>query len=271
MLLRSTSTPVAPSFFSNSRNREITKTPQAYYHHFTNRDSNFNTPFGSSPPISYNPKLPSLKSLKRAHSDSNIEILATNFISEEFHQSVDIQTNPMLRSEPSLSIYTSEDGFGEEKEEKIVENDGLLTLEKCVIVTNEENVGIGEFSLGKKDMGLIEEEKDEKEQDDQNEGVFNGIEKLKIRENDGLLSTPLYLSTGFGMDGNGVGSGCGLGVDFKKSCFDQGEDVEDFYKRLVSEDPSNPLFLRNYAQLLQVSFVLFYVCYIFAYLDLFTL
>ncbi|KAL8121967.1 hypothetical protein AgCh_018627 [Apium graveolens] len=252
MLLRSTSTPVAPSFFSNVRNREVTKTPQAHCNHFTNKDSNFNIPFGSSQPVSYNPKLHCLKALKRAHSDSNLEGLAPNFCLEEFHQCVDIHTNPMLRSEPSLSLYNSEDGFGEEKEEeKIVENDGLLTLEKCVKVTNGDYIGSGEFSFGKKDMSLIEEEKDEKEQVDQDEGVFYGIEKLKIEENDGLLSTPLYLSTGFGMDDNGVGSACCLGVDFKKSCFDQGVDVEDFYKRLVSEDPSNPLFLRNYAQLLQ--------------------
>ncbi|KAK1379709.1 O-linked n-acetylglucosamine transferase, ogt [Heracleum sosnowskyi] len=155
----------------------------------------------------------------------------------------------MLRTEPSFSIYNSEDGIGDQKDgENIVKNDGfLLPLGRSVPIGD--NIGSGDFSFGKNGMGLIEE--DEKEQDDENEGFYSGLENLKIDEIERPLSPPMYLATGFGMDGNGVGGGGGFGVDFKTSCFDQLEDVEEFYKRLVFEDPSNPLFLRNYAQLLQ--------------------
>ncbi|CAL5409045.1 unnamed protein product [Camellia sinensis] len=39
-------------------------------------------------------------------------------------------------------------------------------------------------------------------------------------------------------------------------------NVEEYYKRMVGEDPSNPLFLRNYAQLLQVHFLAAYACFL---------
>lgn len=172
-----------------------------------------------------------------------------------------LYTNPMLRTEPSFSIYNSEDGLGEVKDaDNMVKNDGLvLPLERCVTIGDK--IGSGEFSFGKNGMGLIEEDDNEKEQDDENEGFYHGLENLNIEEIDRPVSPPMYLATGFGMDGNGVGGGGGFGVDFKNSCFDQVEDVEEFYKRLVSEDPSNPLFLRNYAQLLQVRFVIFWFCF----------
>ncbi|WOH12684.1 hypothetical protein DCAR_0832191 [Daucus carota subsp. sativus] len=153
----------------------------------------------------------------------------------------------MLRTEPSFCIYNSEDGIGDDKDgESRVRNDGL---ERCVTIGDK--IGSGDFSFGKNGMGLIEEDDDDKEQDEENEGLFYGLEKMKIEEIERPVSPPMYLATGFGMDGNGVGGGGGFGVDFNTSCFDQVEDVEEFYKSLVSEDPSNPLFLRNYAQLLQ--------------------
>lgn len=164
----------------------------------------------------------------------------------------------MLRTEPSFCIYNSEDG-----EKDGVKNDGLLPSGRSVTIGD--NIGSGDFSFGKNGMGLIEENGDEKEQDDENEGFYYGLEKLKIEEIERPVSPPMYLATGFGMDGNGVGGGGGFGVDFKTSCFDQLEDVEEFYKRLVCEDPSNALFLRNYAQLLQVSFVIFRFCFVDMY------
>lgn len=159
----------------------------------------------------------------------------------------------MLRTEPSFSIYNSEDGFGEESE------NGCSPLERSVTIGD--SIGSREFSFGKKGMGLIEEDDNEKEQDGDEEEALNGFKNLGIEEIARPVSPPMYLATGFGMDGNGVGGGGGFGVDFTPSCFDEGGDVEDYYKRMVSEDPSNPLFLRNYAKLLQVSFVLLYLCY----------
>lgn len=58
----------------------------------------------------------------------------------------------------------------------------------------------------------------------------------------------MYLANGFGVDGNGVNSG---GVEFDPLYFDRNGDVEEYYKRVIREDPFNPLFLRKYAQLLQ--------------------
>lgn len=42
-------------------------------------------------------------------------------------------------------------------------------------------------------------------------------------------------------------------LSFEALDFDGNGDIEEYYKRVVKEDPFNPLFLRNYAQLLQVS------------------
>lgn len=150
----------------------------------------------------------------------------------------------MLRTEPSFSIYNSEDGFGEESE------NGCSPLERSVTIGD--SIGSGEFSFGKKGIGLIEEDDNEKEQDGDEEETLNGFKNLGIEEIVRPVSPPMYLATGFGMDGNGVGGGGGgFGVDFRLPCFDEGGDVEDYYKMMVSEDPSNPLFLRNYAKLLQ--------------------
>ena len=70
------------------------------------------------------------------------------------------------------------------------------------------------------------------------------------------------LGIGSGDDGgSGVGGGCGGGGEFNSAgSGGDGEDkrgVEEYYKRMVEENPGNPLFLRNYAQFLyQVSFVM---------------
>ncbi|KAL6989265.1 hypothetical protein U1Q18_015017 [Sarracenia purpurea var. burkii] len=127
-----------------------------------------------------------------------------------------------LQTAQSLSIYTS-DKF---------------------VTSSERSVTIGEkFRFEKKGIGLIQEDGEEEQKK-----VLNEFQKLGIEEVEAVNRPPLYLAAGLGMYGYNVGSDGGI---FSMG-FDVGGDVEENYKRMVGEDPSNPLFLRNYAQLLQV-------------------
>lgn len=155
----------------------------------------------------------------------------------------------MLPKEPSFCIYNSEDGLGELKENQdLVENDDGQLLRSVTIGDIIADIGSSDFSFGKKGMGLIEEdENEESEKEDENKRVFNEVNELGFEESEPVISL-MHLATGFGVDGNGVNSG---GVDFAPSDFDGNGDAEEYYKRVLKEDPSNPLFLRNYAQLLQ--------------------
>jgi hypothetical protein len=100
-------------------------------------------------------------------------------------------------------------------------------------------------------MSLIQEGKEEEE-----EGV-NEVQNLSFEEAENRPASPrMYLATGLGIDmfGAGVGIGGFDGVDLTVANFDDGSgDVEEYYKRMVDEYPSHPLFLRNYAHVLQVS------------------
>jgi hypothetical protein len=73
-----------------------------------------------------------------------------------------------------------------------------------------------------------------------------------------LFGQEMFLARGIGTGGSGSG---GDGREFKSagSGGDGGDnpEVEGHYKRMVEENPGNPLFLRNYAQFLyEVSFVI---------------
>ena len=82
---------------------------------------------------------------------------------------------------------------------------------------------------------------------------FGDEENLSVKETHSavLFGTE---DCGDGMDGY-RGGGCGGGGDYNsmgKGGFD-GEsrhEVEEYYKRMVEENPGNPLFLSNYAQFL---------------------
>ena len=83
-------------------------------------------------------------------------------------------------------------------------------------------------------------------------------EEVNVKE---LLGQGMFLARGIGIGGaSGGGGNGGRGHGGSSGDFNSGEDnqgVEEYYKRMVEENPGNPLFLRNYAQFLyQVSFVL---------------
>ncbi|CAN4120632.1 unnamed protein product [Withania somnifera] len=119
-----------------------------------------------------------------------------------------------MPKEPSFCIYNKVDDVEELKEN----NQDLLS----------------DFCFGKKGMGLIEEdENEESEKEDEKKSFFYEVNDLGFEENEPVISS-MEFATGFG------------GLDF-----DGNGDVEEYYKRVLEEDPSNPLFLRNYARLLQ--------------------
>ncbi|KAJ0052998.1 hypothetical protein Pint_01657 [Pistacia integerrima] len=76
------------------------------------------------------------------------------------------------------------------------------------------------------------------------------------RENE-VIGQQMYLAMGLGIGGGGGGvGGGGGGGDFYAGSGGEGGDngrVEEHYRRMVEENPGNPLFLRNYAQFLYQS------------------
>ncbi|KAL6970621.1 hypothetical protein U1Q18_030315 [Sarracenia purpurea var. burkii] len=148
-----------------------------------------------------------------------------------------------LQTAPSFSIYTTEDGFAAEEDEmEEVEREKFVTSSERSVTIGEsmEEKGSGEFSFEKKGIGLIPEDVEEEEKE-----VLNEFQELGIEEVQAVSRPPLYLAAGLGMYGDNVGGDGGVfSVGFDG-------DAEENYQRMVGEDPSNPLFLKNYAQLLQ--------------------
>ncbi|KAK4361640.1 hypothetical protein RND71_020592 [Anisodus tanguticus] len=128
----------------------------------------------------------------------------------------------MLQTEPSFSIYNDQDF-----EEGI--NDGKLV--KSITIGNDiGDIISDDFSFGKMVMGIIKEDDDNEDRDEKEDEEFEeGSEPV----------SPMYLAAGLGI------------ADVEPSNFDENGDVEAYYKSLLEEYPSNPLVLRNYAQILQ--------------------
>ncbi|CAK9139561.1 unnamed protein product [Ilex paraguariensis] len=118
----------------------------------------------------------------------------------------------MLHTEPSFSIYNSQDGFEGNEKEELVESDGYLKR-SVTIGDSIEAIGSGEFSFGTKGMGLIQEDDNEEKEEEE---TLNAV---------------------------------GGGGDLSPASFDESGNLEEYYERMVRKDPSNPLFLRNYAQI----------------------
>ena len=86
----------------------------------------------------------------------------------------------MLESAPSFSIFNVNDhGVEDEEKNKLAEEGGLMrTVTIGDVVGDASNGG---FSVGKKSMGLIEEEGGEEEQEqDQDQEDLNGVENLNL-------------------------------------------------------------------------------------------
>ncbi|CAL5409053.1 unnamed protein product [Camellia sinensis] len=86
------------------------------------------------------------------------------------------------------------------------------------------------------------------EEDDK---VLVEVQKTPFEEEKELVSPSLHLAMGVGI---GVAVVGGIdGVACNAADFGKGGNTEDYYKRMVEENPSNRLFLRNYAQFLYQS------------------
>ncbi|XP_026381651.1 uncharacterized protein LOC113276282 isoform X2 [Papaver somniferum] len=277
MMLRSSSTPVLGSLLSsssyssespnhennNKNNSELNKIS------FSHGGTNFNS-FScsiSSPLSRYNSGFSDSsdreasstnKSFRRAQSDGNLGELAAAASGggdtdiQEFNRFLSNPSSPfksakrssMLQSIPSLSDFnwrrgSEEDDYVEDE----IKNDGFLPR-SVTIGENIMSIGSAEFTYGEK-MGLIEE----KEEDKFNEFQYLGQENH--------MNPSLFLAKGLGIDVNGGGGGGGGGgFDFAK--FGEGgvqneEEIGEYYKKMVEENPSSALFLRNYAQFLHKS------------------
>ncbi|KDP33323.1 hypothetical protein JCGZ_12872 [Jatropha curcas] len=239
MLLRSASNPLIKSLlspFSGSLNPDIDAK-----HHLS---SNI-LPHTDKETISLRHK-----GFRRAFSDSNLEKLVYPDKLEELHFSNKPKKFPkrnqktMLSSVPSFSIFNVNDEL-EDAENNGGEREGLMRT--VTIGESIEAKGDEEFTFGKKSMGLIEEEGEEEQ-----EGDLNGIENINLDEVKEPVSPPMYLASGLGIDGHDCGGrGGGGGFDMALPNFDESGDLEEYYKRMIDEYPCHPLFLANYAQLLQ--------------------
>ncbi|XP_057957273.1 uncharacterized protein LOC131150527 isoform X2 [Malania oleifera] len=280
MLLRSSSTPIIATFlypFSENPNRDhdninsnssnCSKQPALHDHNASKLSSSqgrhhrrLSSFSGNSSPASGLPesdRKPSSFRLRRAQSDGNLEqLISSSCDIDDFRDSnawtrSSQRHKSMLNSVPSFSIFNNlTDGFVDGKEEEELEDLGGEGLRKgdgslprtVTIGESIEAVGSGDFSFLKNSMGLIKEE----EEEEKDEGL-NEFQKLGTREGGKPASPPLYLATGLGIDVTGFGSG----VDFTGANFDNGGNVEEYYKKMVDQFPCHPLFLRNYAQVLQ--------------------
>ena len=256
MLLRSSSTPVLGSLLSclsespnnNNPSDATTKHPPSTIHQAHNKLSLHQTGSLNLSSISCNssPISPSVNSdhggFRRAQSDGNLKGLACvsgnddEFSTPNPHKKFSRRPNcSMLPTIPSFSVYglrrcnEDEEGCEEEEEnqEELEENDG------------ERFMAMGEGVESRKIMELIRE---------------NGGRNVAVEEEEDLVGSELHLARGLGVGGVDVGGGSGGGGDFTpRGSGGESSDrpgMEEYYKRMVEENPSNPLFLRNYAQFL---------------------
>ncbi|KAI3958749.1 hypothetical protein MKX01_023425 [Papaver californicum] len=193
----------------------------------------------------------SSKGFRRAQSDGNLKGLAAasscdmedqdlfdHFSSNPFKSS---KRTSMLQSIPSFSVYNSNGRFEDEEEnyeEDEMENEKDWSLQRSVTIgKNIMSMGSGEFTFG----------------GEKNDGdnKFNEFQYLG-QDN---MNPSLFFATGLGFGVNG-GSGGGGGFNFAKygeGGDDNEEENGEYYKKMVEENPSSALFLRNYAQFLYKS------------------
>lgn len=285
MLLRSSSTPVLGSLlpsFSDSpshnncnhyeTNTIIIKHPPPTIHQNHKKFAlhqtgslNLSSFSCNSSPIS--PSIADLdrnKGFRRAQSDGNLEGLAYASCSTKEDQN--IETNlpkkfsarpkcTMLQTIQSFSFYNSKGEYEDEEdeEESDIEDDDE---EERIMAMRAQTQGLE----NKMNSMILTEEVNVKDQ----------IWSKGVGDEFGQ---GMFLARGIGIgDASGGGGNGGRGRRGGSGDFNSGEDnqggggdfngednqgVEEYYKRMVEENPGNPLFLRNYAKFLyQVSFVL---------------
>ncbi|KAG2713726.1 hypothetical protein I3760_04G188900 [Carya illinoinensis] len=264
MLLRSSSTPVLGSLFSSfpespsnfnhcETNITIkhppTAIPQSHHKLSLRQNGSLNLSLSSrnSSPISPSTRdLDRSRGFRRAQSEGNLEGLAFasyNSNDQEPNKVLDRPKCCVLQTIPSIR------GGHEdvEEEERDTEDDGereeLLQKnergEKRAMPMETQTLSLENRT---RNMVLTNGVAD----------IMNGIWSQGFGDERELLGQGLFLAgeLGIGSGGDGIGGG---GESNSAGPGGDGEDnreVEEYYKRMVEENPGNPLFLRNYAQFL---------------------
>ncbi|KAF5738992.1 Tetratricopeptide repeat-like superfamily protein putative isoform 2 [Tripterygium wilfordii] len=261
MLLRSSSTPVLgsllPSFSDSPNNSNHT-----YYHDTNSAKHHPRTtiPFYQTGPLnlsssfscSSSPISPSIagKGIRRAQSEGNLEGLAFGSCSntEDSHDSRQLAPKKFtgrppksftLQTIPSFSFYGSrglledeeefdfsDDDYDDEREDQEKINHEISNRQ--IMVSTEERVMDRSWDAG------VEQER----------GVVSSHQEVS-----------LAIGLGLGGGGGGGGGNSGRGGEFNSGGGDgrDKDSSEEYYRRMVEENPGNPLFLRNYAQFLYQS------------------
>nr|XP_043622651.1 uncharacterized protein LOC122594244 [Erigeron canadensis] len=259
MMLRSSSTPILGSLISssespnNNNNNHLHNKSSPIHkfslHHQTpspGSQQHFTTLSCNSSPIS-----PSFRTngIRRAQSEGNLDSLITcsvntnandddfSFLNVPKKHSTRIHTC-FLETIPSFSYqnsrFKSEDGESSDHEHEEFDKD---------------DQGFSGFDIENKVLSLNKQ---------------LGFANLAINDDLGggdSGSSPMYLAKGIGVD---TGFGCGGGdigpggggrnlSHIGDGGGDNNHDTEERYKKMVNENPGNPLFLRNYAQFLYQS------------------
>ncbi|XP_041005758.1 uncharacterized protein LOC121250647 [Juglans microcarpa x Juglans regia] len=280
MLLRSSSTPLLGSLhssFPESPNNNLNhyetcitlKHPPPTIHQSHHKlllhqagSLNLSSFSRNSSPIS--PSIADLdgnKGFRRAQSEGNLEGLAYASCSnnEEPRKSLGrakffmLQTIPSMRGEcedeeeeeedEEEEYYTEDD----EERDELVENEKPLWRnergEEMVVAMEAQTLGLENKT---RNLTLTEEASVREEIWNQGFGLGQGM----------FLAGGLGVGIGVGVGGGGGGGGGGGEFNSIGSGGDGGDNqggVEAHFKRMVEENPGNPLFLRNYAQFLYQS------------------
>lgn len=253
MMLRSSSTPILGSLLSSFSESPNNHHHQSEYHtatvkHGTLRRggsqnfSKFSLHSPSVGEIKATPDLSSKNGFRRVQSEGNLEELV------------------------DASYNVDEFGFSDRCFKKVARKPGRRSLEAIPSISCRK---MRTYDECEDSDGEYAEEEDAFEVEES--GNFFKEEKLVLKEKRtdiigyGGLKTEcdkgkMYLAAGLGVSDttflDGGGSAGGSGGSYKPVTFDrdggdsQGVSMEEYYKRVLQENPGNPLFLRNYAQFL---------------------
>ncbi|PIN15652.1 hypothetical protein CDL12_11706 [Handroanthus impetiginosus] len=216
MLLRSSSAPLILSLFPDSPSRDLDNN-LANNNRFANSNENLRISLGrgSQHFSSFSNNLSGRKTFRRALSDSNLE--GTSFGLEDVYSSRILMSDPLCEDETSM-LHTEPSFCIYSSDDKFEpENEDSI---KGKLMGNEgkleRSVTIAEsiepqFSFGMNAMRVISEDLNEEDKVDEEQEEANE----------------------------------------RASNSDRDADLEKYYDKMIREDPSNPLVLRNYAQYLE--------------------
>lgn len=153
----------------------------------------------------------------------------------------------MLQTIPSFSFYGSkgwcEDNEDEDSDWESLQRESQFVDDEVERSTQgkEKFMSMGGSELNKKNVGFVAEK-----------GFGFGSGNVGYEEKRESVSSEMYLARELDLSGCGFGGG----GDFNPANSGRGGDdgdrpgVEGYYRKMVEENPGNPLFLRNYAQYL---------------------